>query len=120
MRMTLQGDGRRLLLAVIGACGDTRPVALRRTPDAACRYDIAAFGLAHSGRRANFPLAKRATLGSGKSLLVQFPFELKDVLVADPDKVDAVVQSSNRVFLIAKKVRAIPTPSSSIPRVSRS
>ena len=35
-------------------------------------------------------------------MLVQFPFELKDVLVADPEKVDAVVQSSNRVFLIAK------------------
>ena len=36
-------------------------------------------------------------------MLVQFPFELKDVLVSDPEKVDAVVQSSNRVFLIAKK-----------------
>ena len=35
-------------------------------------------------------------------MLVQFPFELKDVLVADPEKVDAVVQSSNRVFLIGK------------------
>ena len=33
---------------------------------------------------------------------MQFPFELKDVLVADPEKVDAVVQSSNRVFLIGK------------------
>ena len=48
--------------------------------------------------------AKRVSLGVGKSLLVQFPFELKDVLVSDPDKVDAVVQSSNRVFLIAKKL----------------
>ena len=37
-------------------------------------------------------------------MLVQFPFELKDVLVSDPEKMDAVVQSSNRVFLIAKKV----------------
>ena len=35
---------------------------------------------------------------------MQFPFELKDVLVSDPDKVDAVVQSSNRVFLIAKRL----------------
>ena len=53
-------------------------------------------------------------------MLVQFPFELKDVLVSDPDKVDAVVQSSNRVFLIAKKARARPTPSSSTPTASRS
>ena len=35
---------------------------------------------------------------------MQFPFELRDVLVSDPEKMDAVVQSSNRVFLIAKKV----------------
>ena len=35
---------------------------------------------------------------------MQFPFELRDVLVSDPEKVDAVVQSSNRVFLIAKKL----------------
>jgi pilus assembly protein CpaC len=48
------------------------------------------------------PLVKRASLGLGKSILVQFPCELKDVLVAAPEKVDAVVQSSNRVFLVAK------------------
>jgi pilus assembly protein CpaC len=54
--------------------------------------------------RGNFPLAKRVSVGLGKSLLVQFPFELKDVLVSDPEKVDAVVQASNRVFLIAKKL----------------
>jgi pilus assembly protein CpaC len=54
--------------------------------------------------RANYPLAKRVSIGLSKSVLVQFPFELKDVLVADPEKVDAVVQASNRVFLIAKKL----------------
>lgn len=50
-----------------------------------------------------FPMVKRMTLGTGKSLLVQFPIELRDVLVSDPERVDAVVQTSNRVFLIAKK-----------------
>lgn len=54
--------------------------------------------------RGNFPMTKKVDLGKGKSLLVQFPFDLRDVLVADPETVDAVVQSSNRVFLIAKKV----------------
>jgi pilus assembly protein CpaC len=38
------------------------------------------------------------SIGVGKSLLVQFPFELKDVLVSDPTTVDAVVQTSNRIF----------------------
>ncbi|MBI1649906.1 type II and III secretion system protein family protein [Hyphomicrobium sulfonivorans] len=51
---------------------------------------------------AAFPLTKQIELGVGRSLVVQFPVPLKDVLVSDPAVVDAVVQSSERVFLIAK------------------
>ncbi len=51
---------------------------------------------------AAFPLTKRVDLGVGRSLIVQFPVPLKDVLVSDPAVLDAVVQSSDRVFLIAK------------------
>jgi pilus assembly protein CpaC len=47
--------------------------------------------------------ARSIALGAGKSMLVEFDFELRDVLVSDPKSVDAVVQTSNRVFLIAKK-----------------
>ena len=54
--------------------------------------------------RGPFPMTTKVSLGTSKSLLVQFPFELRDVLVSDPERLDAVVQSSNRVFLIAKKV----------------
>jgi pilus assembly protein CpaC len=52
---------------------------------------------------AAFPLTKRMDLGVGRSIVVEFPIPLKDVLVSDPQLMDAVVQSSNRVFLIAKK-----------------
>ena len=52
---------------------------------------------------AAFPLSKRIDLGVGRSIVVQFPIPLKDVLVSDPSMLDAVVQSSDRVFLIAKK-----------------
>ena len=52
---------------------------------------------------AAFPLSKRIDLGVGRSIVVQFPIPLKDVLVSDPAMLDAVVQSSDRVFLIAKK-----------------
>jgi pilus assembly protein CpaC len=52
---------------------------------------------------AAFPLSKRIDLGVGRSIVVQFPIPLKDVLVSDPSLLDAVVQSSDRVFLIAKK-----------------
>jgi pilus assembly protein CpaC len=51
---------------------------------------------------AAFPLSKRIDLGVGRSIVVQFPVPLKDVLVSDPKVLDAVVQSSDRVFLIAK------------------
>jgi pilus assembly protein CpaC len=52
---------------------------------------------------AAFPLTKRIDLGVGRSIVVEFPVPLKDVLVSDPSLMDAVVQSSDRVFLIAKK-----------------
>ena len=52
---------------------------------------------------AKFPLSKRLGLGVGRSIVVQSPVPLKDVLVSDPSALDAVVQSSDRVFLIAKK-----------------
>lgn len=52
--------------------------------------------------RASFPISKKITLGVGRSMMIQFPMELRDVMVADPSKVDAIVQTSDRVFLIAK------------------
>lgn len=42
-------------------------------------------------------------LGRNKSMLVELPRELRDVIVSDPEIMDAVVQSSKRVYLIGKK-----------------
>lgn len=53
--------------------------------------------------RSQFPMNRKASMGMGKSLMIQFPVELRDVMIADPEKVDAMVQSSDRVFLISKK-----------------
>ncbi len=52
--------------------------------------------------RSTFPISKKITLGVGRSMMLQFPMELRDVMVADPTKVDAVVQTSDRVFLVAR------------------
>src|SRR4249919_1410115 len=89
------------LLAVVGAWA-TLPAALAQDPSVERNGDVLQQSVLRIPANGNFPISKRATLGRGKSLLVQFPFELKDVLVSDPEKVDAVVQSSNRVFLIGK------------------
>ena len=53
--------------------------------------------------KSQFPISKKVGMGIGKSLIIQFPVDLRDVLVSDPEKVDAVVQSVDRVFLIAKR-----------------
>lgn len=103
MRMTLRGMAGALLLAVTGICGAQPPAAAAERAEGVFE-DISQHSVLNVPVRGNFPLAKRVSIGLSKSLLVQFPFELKDVLVSDPDKVDAVVQASNRVFLIAKKL----------------
>jgi pilus assembly protein CpaC len=65
--------------------------------------EVSSSGVFTVPARATFPLAKKVSIGVSKSLMIQFPLELRDVLVSDPEKLDAVVQTSDRVFLIAKK-----------------
>jgi pilus assembly protein CpaC len=100
MRKTLRRTAGALL-AVVGAWAFT-PAVLAQDPGADRVDDLLRQSVLRVPATGPFPVVKRITLGQGKSMLVQFPLELKDVLVADPEKVDAVVQSSNRVFLIAK------------------
>lgn len=50
------------------------------------------------------PLTRMIRLGRNKAMMVEMPRELRDVMVSSPDIVDAVVQTSNRVHLIGKKV----------------
>ncbi|MEO1650235.1 MAG: pilus assembly protein N-terminal domain-containing protein, partial [Pseudomonadota bacterium] len=50
------------------------------------------------------PQTRDISIGTAKSMLVELPRALKDVLVSDPTIVDAVVQTSNRVYLIGKKI----------------
>ncbi len=50
------------------------------------------------------PIRKNLKIGLGKSILVEFPRDVRDVMVSNPSAVDAVVLSSNRVFLLARKI----------------
>ena len=49
-------------------------------------------------------LHKNIKIGLGKSVLIEFPRDVRDVMVSNPTAVDAVVLSSNRVFLLARKI----------------
>ncbi|MEZ5828400.1 MAG: type II and III secretion system protein family protein [Hyphomicrobiales bacterium] len=42
-------------------------------------------------------------LGLNKSMIVELPREVREVMVSNPDQVDAVLQSSTRAYLIGKK-----------------
>ena len=45
---------------------------------------------------------RTVNLGLGKSTLIELPRPARDVVMSNPQAVDAVVQSSNRIFLMAK------------------
>ncbi|MET0432099.1 MAG: type II and III secretion system protein family protein [Hyphomicrobium sp.] len=47
-------------------------------------------------------IRKSLKIGLGKSVLVEFPRDVRDVMVSNPAVIDAVVLSSNRVFLLSK------------------
>ena len=51
-----------------------------------------------------YPIVRKATIGLDKSMLVEVPIDLQNVLVSNPEVVDAVVQSSRQVYLLAKDV----------------
>lgn len=53
---------------------------------------------------ATFPIRRSTRVGLGKSVLVEFPRDVRDVLVSNPQVMDAVVLSSNRVFLLARRI----------------
>jgi pilus assembly protein CpaC len=55
---------------------------------------------------ANFPINRNVNLGAGRSMMMQFPMELRDIMISDPEKVDVILQTSDRVFLIAQKAGA--------------
>jgi pilus assembly protein CpaC len=51
-----------------------------------------------------FPIARKITIGLDKSMLIELPVDLQDVLVSNPEILDAVVKSSRQIYLLAKDV----------------
>lgn len=51
-----------------------------------------------------YPITRKVMIGLEKSMLVEVATDLQNVLVSNPEVVDAVVQTSRQVYLIAKAV----------------
>ena len=58
----------------------------------------------HLSEHESWPIQRDVRIGLGKSVLVESPREIRDVMVSNPLAVDAVVLDSNRVFLMSRKV----------------
>lgn len=66
--------------------------------------DVNHTGVLRIGFNEKLPAVRQVMIGLDKSMVVELPRDLKDVVVSNPLNLDAVVQTSNRVFLVAKKV----------------
>lgn len=71
------------------------------------RKDPAAFDPVHHSQLrvpagGPYPITRKITIGVDKSMLVEVPTDLQNVLVSNPEVVDAVVQTSRQVYLLAK------------------
>ena len=49
-----------------------------------------------------FPILRKITIGLDKSVLIELPVDLQNVLVSNPEVMDAVVQSSRQLYLLGK------------------
>jgi pilus assembly protein CpaC len=48
--------------------------------------------------------AQQITLGLNKATIIELPRPVRNVMVSNPDQIDAVLQSSTRVYVIGRKV----------------
>lgn len=100
----LTGILASFLLAPVVEAADPAPRYPARPVASQPPFNYDHQSLLRFSERDGFPLHRGMKIGRNKSMLVEVPRELRDVIVSSPDIVDAVVQSSNRVYLIGKKV----------------
>jgi pilus assembly protein CpaC len=80
------------------AASKTAPPALPVDPD------VDHTGFMKIGVNEPLPTVRHVLIGTNKSMVIELPRDLKDVAVSNPEILDAVVQKSNRVILIGKKL----------------
>jgi len=52
----------------------------------------------------DLPVTRKLSIGLDKSMMIELPTDVSDVLVSNPEVVDAVVQTPRRIYLLAKDV----------------
>jgi pilus assembly protein CpaC len=101
--MTRRGNQPKMRTSVVRALSFSAILALSLkaalTPVAAADYRPAAPGAIEGQIN-----ARTLSLGIGKSIVIDLPRDIKDVLVADPKIANAVVRSAQRAYIIGAAV----------------
>jgi pilus assembly protein CpaC len=101
------------LMLIIAALGHSFPLAAGQEPAAKPDASDPGRNVGVANAHQSFiriseteqtPVRKNLKIGIGKSVLIEFPRDIRDVMVSNPAAVDAVVLSSNRVFLLARQL----------------
>ena len=97
--MTRRDNQPKLRTSVVRALSFSAILALTLAPVAASDYRLAAPPVTEGQIN-----ARPVSLGIGKSIVIDLPREIKDVLVADPKIANAVVRSAQRAYIIGAAV----------------
>ncbi len=89
--------GSWLLGLGVGPASAKDPIAAASQPEDGHHTSLVRLTEADAGKQ------RTVHIGLGKSTLVELPRPARDVMVSNPQAVDAVVQSSNRIFLLARR-----------------
>jgi pilus assembly protein CpaC len=101
------------LMLILAALGSSIPLAAGPAPDAKAAANDPGRNVELANAHQSFiriseteptPVRRNLKIGIGKSVLIEFPRDVRDVMVSNPAAVDAVVLSSNRVFLLARQL----------------
>jgi pilus assembly protein CpaC len=102
--MKCSGNQPRMRAFMVRALSFSAVVALTVNPSVApvlaADYSLAAASVRSEGQMNAHPLS----LGVGKSVVIDLPRDVKDVLVADPKIANAVIRSAQRAYIIGAAV----------------
>src|SRR5438552_19128670 len=101
-----RGSAWRALVVALAACG----VIVAATSVAAPQGARDPWPTTEPGHRSHlilepgtrFPVARRITIGLDKSMLVELPVDMKDVVVSKPEILDVTVLNPRQANLLAK------------------
>ena len=91
-----------LVLVLLQFATADRANAQQRTPQPVPAAEAGHRSLLRIPATGPFPVHRRVHVGVDKSMMIELPVDVENVLVSNPEVVDIVVQSPRQVYLLAK------------------